>query len=362
MQSAVRLHGLSKSFGTTRVLDGIDLTIAHGSFTALLGPSGCGKTTLLNTIGGLLEPTAGQIFFGGDLIYSAEHNINVPIEKRNVGFVFQTYALWPHMTVIDNVAYPLKIRRWDRARRRAKAKDILNKLELTTLADRYPYQISGGQQQRVAIARSMVYEPRLLLLDEPLSNLDAQLREKARAWLKAVHASFGLTVLLVTHDQSEALSLSDHVVLLSKGRIEQQGGPEEIYNRPRTSYAAEFVGASNLVFGTFKDGGALAVNGISIATKSDLTATVGEEACLAIRPQKIILVPKEFATNVPGTLLPFNTKTVLYQGPTYEIVADTPIGPLRVIFEGPPSSNVRQMFLPASECLLVKRSSGSENS
>jgi iron(III) transport system ATP-binding protein len=255
MGSAVELNRISKSFGAIKVLDEIDLTVPEGSFTSLLGPSGCGKTTLLNIIGGLERPSGGRISFGEEVMYSEQDAVDVPTERRNIGFVFQSYALWPHMTVVQNVAYPLRIRGIDTRERERRAKDMLGKLELGGLADRYPFQLSGGQQQRVAIARSLVYQPRILLLDEPLSNLDAQLRERARVWLKTVHETFGLTIILVTHDQSEALSLSDHIVLLSKGRIEQQGPALEIYEAPHTAYAAEFVGGANVLLGRLDNAG-----------------------------------------------------------------------------------------------------------
>ena len=255
MDNAVTLNGIGKSFGSVEVLKGVDLTVAEGSFTALLGPSGCGKTTLLNIIGGLERPSLGEIRMGRDLVYSARESVNLATERRNIGYVFQSYALWPHMTVLQNVAYALKIRRMAKEEREGRAREMLDKLELGVLAERYPFQLSGGQQQRVAIARSIVYRPRLLLLDEPLSNLDAQLRERARAWLKTIHASFNLTTILVTHDQSEALSLSDQVVLMSKGRVEQVGSANDIYDHPATAYAAEFVGGANIIQGRVGDGG-----------------------------------------------------------------------------------------------------------
>jgi iron(III) transport system ATP-binding protein len=353
MTNAVQLRQVSKSFGPVKVLDGIDLDVPEGSFTSLLGPSGCGKTTLLNLIGGLDRPTGGEIGFGNDLIYSAAQAVNVPTEKRNVGYVFQSYALWPHMTVLQNVSYPLRIRRLPAAERDAKAREMLDKLELGALGDRYPFQLSGGQQQRVAIARSLVYQPRLLLLDEPLSNLDAQLRERARAWLKSVHEAFGLTVILVTHDQSEALSLSDHIVLLSKGHIEQQGPALEIYERPRTAYAAEFVGSANVVPGT------LGADGLSVEAAGGTTVlTAGpagaprSAAAVAIRPQAI-----HFAngSDGAGTSVPFTAKTVLYLGGLYEITGATPLGELRVLSPTPPPAGAEtRIFLPAEACIRVE--------
>jgi len=353
MTNAVQLRHISKSFGSVKVLDDIDLDVAEGSFTSLLGPSGCGKTTLLNIMGGLERPTGGQISFGNDLIYSAEDAVNLPTEKRNVGYVFQSYALWPHMTVLQNVGFPLRIRGLNPAERDKRAREMLERLELGTLADRYPYQLSGGQQQRVAIARSLVYQPRLLLLDEPLSNLDAQLRERARAWLKSVHETFGLTIILVTHDQAEALSLSDHIVLLSKGRIEQQGPAISIYEQPRTAYAAEFVGSANVLTGTVgPDGKTIITNGTSILMTG--AGQPGASAGIAIRPQAIRFAEAADKA-LPGTLLSFAPETVLYLGGTYEITGKTPLGSLRMLSPtAPPAGGEQTVFLSAEACLRVE--------
>ncbi|HEY4200752.1 MAG TPA: ABC transporter ATP-binding protein [Devosiaceae bacterium] len=355
MANAVQLRQISKSFGSVKVLDSIDLDVPEGSFTSLLGPSGCGKTTLLNIIGGLDKPTEGEISFGNDLIYSAREAVNLPTEKRNVGYVFQSYALWPHMTVLQNVGFPLRIRGLDQGERDKRTREMLERLELAALADRYPYQLSGGQQQRVAIARSLVYQPRLLLLDEPLSNLDAQLRERARAWLKSVHDNFGLTIILVTHDQAEALSLSNHIVLLSKGRIEQQGPAIDIYERPRTAYAAEFVGSANVLKGKLDQGGTnvVAADGTAIAT-SGKAGQPGSAAGVAIRPQAIRFADQG-DKHLPGTLVAFAPETVLYLGGTYEITGKTPLGDLRMLSPvAPPAGGEQTVFLPAEACLRVE--------
>jgi len=353
MTNAVELRHISKSFGLVKVLDDIDLVVPEGSFTSLLGPSGCGKTTLLNIIGGLDRPSEGQISFGNDLIYSAKDAVDLPTEKRNVGYVFQSYALWPHMTVLQNVGYPLRIRGLPKAEREQRSRDMLDKLELGGLADRYPFQLSGGQQQRVAIARSLVYQPRLLLLDEPLSNLDAQLRERARAWLKSVHETFKLTIILVTHDQSEALSLSDHIVLLSKGHIEQQGPALEIYEQPRTAYAAEFVGSANVISGKLDETGQklIAADGTRIATMGT-PGTPGAAAGVAIRPQAV-----HFALTgdgaAEGTVLPFTPQTTLYLGGLYEITGQTPLGEMRVLSPTSPQGPDQKILLPISACVRV---------
>lgn len=352
MGSAVELSHISKSFGAIKVLDDIDLTVPEGSFTSLLGPSGCGKTTLLNIIGGLDRPTGGRISFGDEMIYSEKDAVDVATERRNIGYVFQSYALWPHMTVKQNVAYPLRIRGIDSGERDRRAKDMLDKLELGALADRYPFQLSGGQQQRVAIARSLVYQPRILLLDEPLSNLDAQLRERARVWLKTVHETFGLTIILVTHDQSEALSLSDHIVLLSKGRIEQEGPALEIYETPRTAYAAEFVGGANVLLGRLDgSGAALIVEGDRAIWTDGKPGAPGTSAGVAIRPQSISFCAPDAAE--AGTVLPFTVETTLYLGGVFEVLGSTPVGNIRLHSKIAPSAERQHILLPRDACIRV---------
>jgi len=364
MNVAVQLQKIRKSYGAAEIIKGLDLTIEDGSFTSLLGPSGCGKTTLLNMIGGLDQPTTGSIQIYTDTVFSSDDYINVPIERRNVGFVFQNYALWPHMTVLQNVGYSLRIRRLDKMEREKQSREMLDRLELGGLANRYPYQLSGGQQQRVAIARALVYQPRLLLLDEPLSNLDAQLRERARSWLKDIHQNFKLTTILVTHDQIEALSLSDQVVLLSKVGIEQFGSASEIYTRPATAYVADFVGGANIIPGKLigmpdKATGAMATvetaDGTRISARSDLPARIGSDVSVAVRPQKIVLSGGQARSEKSGAVVPFKPRIVLYQGAQYEIVGDTPFGPLRILTEQQPTEQtMASALLPAEECLCVR--------
>jgi iron(III) transport system ATP-binding protein len=237
---------------------------------------------------------------------------------------------------------------------------MLDRLELSALAERYPFQLSGGQQQRVAIARSLVYHPRLLLLDEPLSNLDAQLRERARSWLRIVHDSFKLTTILVTHDQVEALSLSDQVVLLNKGSIAQSGSPSEIYERPRSAYAAEFVGNANIIQGkaTKVDGDKKqawieTTTGIRIAAHSHAPIIPGAEACVAIRPQRVRLLAEPGGRDNEGAVLQFEAKSVLYQGSNFEIIGRTPAGDLRILSDFAPQAEHRHVLLPSKDCLCV---------
>ena len=246
----LRIEGVSKSFGAQRVLESISLNIERGEFLTLLGESGSGKTTLLRIIAGFEQATAGQIFLDGlrlDVL---------PAYRRPVHTVFQSYALFPHMNVFDNVAYGLRVRGVGAAEIKTRVRAALGKVRMEAFMAHYPRQISGGQKQRVALARALVNEPKVLLLDEPLSALDANLRVEMQRELKQLQQDLGITFLFVTHDQSEALSISDRVVLLHRGRIEQCGSPREIYARPRTVYAANFLGKSNLVRGTVSKGNA----------------------------------------------------------------------------------------------------------
>jgi iron(III) transport system ATP-binding protein len=241
------VSGVHKRLGETQVLKGVSFTLEKGEVVALLGPSGSGKTTLLRAIAGLDHPDAGSIRLGDRVLFDAEARQAVPAERRGLGLVFQSYALWPHRTVLENVEYPLRLRKDPQARDRALS--VLREIGLEGMTARYPHELSGGQQQRVALARAIVYQPPLLLLDEPLSNLDAKLREEARVWLRELIERLQISALCVTHDQLEALALADRVLLLERGRVEQEGAPEEIYDRPRTLFAAEFMGSNNRLQG-----------------------------------------------------------------------------------------------------------------
>jgi iron(III) transport system ATP-binding protein len=246
----VTLAGITKRYGDARAVRGVDLTVADGEFVTLLGPSGCGKTTTLHMVAGLIVPTDGVITIGGRVVADAARRRFVPPDKRNLGMVFQSYALWPHMTLRENVGYPLKVRRVPARARDARVRDVLALVALDGLAERYPHELSGGQQQRGALARALVGEPDILLLDEPLSNLDAQLREELRTEIRRVQQEVGTTVLFVTHDQDEAMAVSDRVAVMRAGAIEQVGAPRVIYEQPATQFVAAFVGAVNLLDAT----------------------------------------------------------------------------------------------------------------
>jgi iron(III) transport system ATP-binding protein len=287
---------LTKRFGSNVVLDDVSFSVADGELFTLLGPSGCGKTTTLLSIAGFVKPDGGAIRCGAATFVDAAAKLDVPAERRNLGMVFQSYAVWPHMTVAENVAFPLKIRKAGKGARRAKVAEVLELVELADLADRYPHQLSGGQRQRVALARALVYEPSVLLLDEPFSNLDAKLRERARVWLKRLQHQLGLTTVFVTHDQDEAMQMSDRILVMDQGRIQQIATPEDVYRRPSNRFVASFLGRCNLVRGVVRARRADGVLEIALhgerrsllAAASDVP--IGTEVTIAIRPESIQLV------------------------------------------------------------------------
>jgi iron(III) transport system ATP-binding protein len=243
------VEGVHKRLGANDVLRGVSFSMEQGEIVALLGPSGSGKTTLLRQIAGLDHPDRGRIVVGDEVLFDAAAGTAVPAEERRIGLVFQSYALWPHRTVFENVAYGLRLRGVRGAEARERVDAVLRQLSLGGLAGRWPHELSGGQQQRVALARALVYDPRLLLLDEPLSNLDAKLREEARAWLRELIHRLGIAAVMVTHDQAEALAVANRIVLLERGVVAQQGAPQEIYARPASLFAAEFMGTNNRLQG-----------------------------------------------------------------------------------------------------------------
>jgi iron(III) transport system ATP-binding protein len=245
--SVLELRALTKRFGPHIAVDAVSLTIDHGGLACLLGPSGCGKTTTLRLIAGFIAPDAGEIRVGGRVISAPGSSL--PPERRNMSMIFQSYALWPHMTVAENVAYGLKIRRLARTEIENRVKTILAATHLEALAERYPNELSGGQQQRVALARALVVEPETLLLDEPLSNLDANLREEMRFEIRRLHDAYKYTTVYVTHDQAEAMTTADRIVVMNDGRVEQLGTPEDIYQRPRSEFVARFIGGTNIFRG-----------------------------------------------------------------------------------------------------------------
>ncbi|WP_116361566.1 ABC transporter ATP-binding protein [Klebsiella aerogenes] len=287
------VDNLHLTYGDNPVLKGVSMELKRGEVVSLLGPSGSGKTTLLRAVAGLEKPTAGRITIGNNVVYDGSPRSEIPAEERNLGLVFQSYALWPHKTVFDNVAYPLKLRKVASGEIKQRVQSVLEQLGLGHLGNRHPHQLSGGQQQRVAIGRALVYNPPVILLDEPLSNLDAKLREEARVFLRELIIKLGLSALMVTHDQNEAMAISDRILLLNNGVIEQQGTPQEMYGNPATLFAAEFMGSNNRLHGkvTALEDGRARVEGASWALwgRAGEGVSVGQPATAVIRVERLRL-------------------------------------------------------------------------
>ncbi len=337
------IDGLHLRYGDTPVLQGIEMHLQEGEIACLLGRSGSGKTTLLRAIAGLEQPSAGRIGIAGTVMVDAERGVFVPPERRGLGLVFQSYALWPHRTVQDNVAYGLKLRGAPAAERERRVAEVLDGVGLGTLGARYPHQLSGGQQQRVALARALVYEPPVILMDEPLSNLDAKLREEARVWIRALIKRRGLTAVFVTHDQVEAMAIADRIVLLDGGRIVQDGTPEQLYQEPATLFASEFMGSNNTLPVTVqgRNGGAAAVSLDGHALQGALRgASVDATATAVIRVEDVQLTP------VPGdNTLPAEHEMSVYLGGRYEHVFRVGTHAVRAL-GGPVQPGTHHLFLP----------------
>jgi iron(III) transport system ATP-binding protein len=298
----VSLRSLTKRYGKIAVVDDVSLTIEHGHLVCLLGPSGCGKTTTLRLIAGFVEPSEGEIRVGDKLVSSPRETL--PPERRNMSMIFQSYALWPHMTVAENILYGLKLRKVDRATMAKKLEAILATTKLAPLAERYPGELSGGQQQRVALARALIVEPQTLLLDEPLSNLDANLREEMRFEVRRLHDAYRYTTVYVTHDQSEAMTTADLIAVMNGGKIEQAGTPEDIYDRPASEFVARFIGASNVIKGKGLDGGRVDFAGVPLACAGEAVKP-GAATPVSIRPHDITIsvsAPAQSDNVVPATV------------------------------------------------------------
>jgi iron(III) transport system ATP-binding protein len=302
----ITVAGLVKTFGDQRALDNVDFTVGDGELFTLLGPSGCGKSTTLMSIAGFQHPEQGRIRVGDQTVFDAAKRTALPAERRNLGIVFQSYAVWPHMTVYGNLAFPLKVRGLKRGDIRARIAETLELVEMTPYEKRYPHELSGGQQQRVALARALVYSPSVLLLDEPFSNLDAKLRTRARIWVKDLQHRLGLTTIFVTHDQDEALSMSDRIAVMSAGEIQQTGTPEDVYRRPANRFVAEFVGRVNLFEGVVAgvDGGqaVLEIDGAArrLTVRATEGARVSDRVTVVVRPEAMTLLTNGDAS-VNGT-------------------------------------------------------------
>ncbi|HEY9212348.1 MAG TPA: ABC transporter ATP-binding protein [Ancylobacter sp.] len=312
--SYLALGGLTKDFGGHRAVDDLTLTIEKGEFISLLGPSGCGKTTTLQMIAGFLQPSSGTIELDGRDLAA------IPPHQRGLGIVFQSYALFPHMTAAENVSFGLEMRGVVKGERSRRVGEMLELVGLGPLADRYPRKMSGGQQQRVALARALVIKPNILLLDEPLSNLDAKLREEMQVELRQIQRQLGTTTVLVTHDQAEAMALSDRVVVMNKGCAEQIGPPEDSYERPATAFVANFLGRTNVLQGTAVDGYVIMAGG-----KFAMMGLSQGKVSLSVRPEKVVFT-------APGDgALDARVTTRIFQGTQWLYQLESAAGPIVVI-------------------------------
>jgi putative spermidine/putrescine transport system ATP-binding protein len=320
---SLELHGVGRSFGDRNALEDLNLTVRSGEFIALLGPSGCGKSTALNCIAGLIPLTHGQILIDGTRVDT------VAAEKRGFGMVFQNYALFPHLTVAKNIAFGLQMRNVPRAEVKRRVAEAVALVKLEEHATKLPGQLSGGQQQRVAIARAVVTEPRLVLMDEPLSNLDAKLRLEMRTEIRRLHQSLGLTTLYVTHDQEEALSMADRLVVLREGRVQQVGTPQELHNGPVNWHVADFMGYRNLIDleVTAVNGTAVTVadQGFTLRGTAAQPVTVGDRVRVAIRPEDLVAV-SEVVPVIGGNSTTAAVSVVEYHGREFAVGVTTPTG------------------------------------
>jgi iron(III) transport system ATP-binding protein len=356
------LQNLTRIFGSVRAIDNVSLTIEPGELVSLLGPSGCGKSTTLNCIAGLEHPDEGLIRVGDFVMTDIARQRVLQPEERGLGMVFQSYALWPHMTVAENVSFGLRLARVSRDEIKQRVSAILELVGLGEMGKRYPFQLSGGQQQRVALARAVVSEPRLLLLDEPLSNLDAKVREQARTWLREIQQRLRITAVYVTHDQAEALAMSDKIAVMSAGRVEQYATPQEVYDRPATRFVADFIGATSFLRGTLVERYGERVRA-HLPEIGDVTLWVNRgpqnavsdwtpnaPVTVAIRSERVQLVngdgPADNTFDVRVTESAF-------EGARWLHVVETPVGTLRLqTLDAAPDHHLR-LHLPPDALFLV---------
>jgi iron(III) transport system ATP-binding protein len=352
--ASVELRGLTKRYGDVAVVDDVSLAIEPGHLVCLLGPSGCGKTTTLRLIAGFVEPSAGEIRVGDRVVSSPVATL--PPEKRNMSMIFQSYALWPHMTVTENIVYGLRLRKMDRDTIAKKLAAILATTKLEALAQRYPGELSGGQQQRVALARALIVEPQTLLLDEPLSNLDANLREEMRFEIRRLHDEYRYTTVYVTHDQSEAMTTADLIAVMSGGKIDQLGTPEDIYARPESEFVARFIGASNVIKGTARDANHVTLAGATLKVVG-APLTSGQNAVVAIRQHDIGLSTKAPAS--PENAVKAVVTRQVYLGAARDYMVEVADGTtLRAT--APTETNVQRgsevwLTLPPERCRALSR-------
>jgi iron(III) transport system ATP-binding protein len=346
---------LNKLFGAVKAIDNVSFKVEAGKLTTLLGPSGCGKTTTLNCIAGLENPDEGLIRVGDLVLTDTSHNLILPPEARQLGMVFQSYALWPHMTVFDNLKFGLRLKKVAAEEARRRIKEALELVGLGELEQRYPFQLSGGQQQRVALARAIVTQPRLLLLDEPLSNLDAKVREQARGWLREFQERLGITTIYVTHDQSEALAMSDMVAVMSKGKLMQYAPPNEIYERPNSRFVADFIGATAFLEGTVAD---RTNGGVRVRMKGDQALTVhtdqlwqsGTPVTVAIRSERVQV---DGERKQHDNAIAADIHSSLYLGAKWQHTVETVAGEMKVETLDPVQGNKLWLYVPPSAMILL---------
>ncbi|QPC42809.1 ABC transporter ATP-binding protein [Kaustia mangrovi] len=350
--ASVSVRGVSKLFGSFKALDDISIEFADGGFYGLLGPSGSGKTTLLRLIAGFDFPDSGEIEIGGEPVGA------LPAEKRDIGMMFQSYALFPNMSVFDNVAFGLMVRNTARAEIVRRVGEALELVRLTGLDDRKPHQLSGGQRQRVALARAIVFHPRVLLLDEPLSALDKALRVGMQVELKRIQREIGITTIFVTHDQEEALTLSDRIGVLRDGRLVQEGAPKEIYDRPESAFAATFLGDANLFRGRANGDGVVLADGSRMRT-ADAPGKADEEVVCAVRPERIEVVPADGPADGEGNMLDATVSEAIFAGNSMTYLASWQDQTVKVIaqnrgaepFEA--GARVRLVWRPADTVVVT---------
>ena len=364
----IAITGLSKRFGDVGAVNGLDLAVSPGELVALLGPSGCGKTTTLRLVAGFLSPEAGEIRVGDRILSSP--SVVVPPERRRMAMIFQSYALWPHMTVAQNVAYGLRFAGVGRGDRDRRVDEMLRAVQLAGYGGRYPGELSGGQQQRVAVARALVVEPEILLLDEPLSNLDASLREEMRFEIRRLHERFSITTLYVTHDQAEAMVISDRVAVLRDGRVVQIGPPAELFERPRTRFVAEFIGKTNLIDAVADGPGWVRRGDLRLRVTAEAQAPAsqpgaragaqpGTRIAVSIRPHQIALGLRGTApVDGAGSVLAGTVVRASYLGDAidYQVALDGSDVVLRIA--GPAPARVRpgeavSVTVPAAACVVL---------
>ncbi len=334
--SKLVLRNLHRRFGNTAAVDGVDLTLKEGEFVSLLGPSGCGKTTTLRMIAGFIPPSEGSIEMDGELLSSP--TAVTPPERRRMSMIFQSYAIWPNMTVAQNVAFGLKLRKLPAEEVNRRTNEILEVVQMDHLAGRYPAELSGGQQQRVALARAIVVKPSVLLLDEPLSNLDANLREEMRFEIRRLHDEFRITTVYVTHDQAEAMVTSDRVAVMNAGRIEQVDDPFSLYNRPRTRFVAGFIGRTNFLEARV-EGQKLALDGFALpaGVLNGHAATADGRVLLSVRPQSISLHPAMPADGGAELAVPARILECAYLGEHWDYVVAPHNSGTRLRVTAPPT-------------------------